>query len=153
MGVLPRHRRHDMKSWKAALGVGLACTACCALPVLGSASALTAGSVALASVGSAFVACTGEFVPLALIAALVAGVGAWQWRQRKQRSTVDVSSGSCACGETTDVAPACRLLSRLQSQPTEHTDAVAHQPTSPIPASGQDMAPSKSCGCSPGTCA
>lgn len=142
-----------MKSWKAALGVGLACTACCALPVLGSASALTAGSAALASVGSAFVACASEFVPLVLIAALVTGVGAWRWRQRKQRSTVEVSSGSCACAETTDFAPACRLPSRLQSPPAEHTDAVAHRTTNPIPTSGQDMAPSKSCGCSPGTCA
>ena len=142
-----------MKSWKAAVGVGLACTACCALPVLGSASALPAGAAALASVGSAFAACAGEFVLLALIAVLVTGVGAWRWRQRKQRSTVDVSSGSCACGETTDVAPTCRLPSRLQSQPTEHTDAVAYQPTSTIPTSGQNMAESKSCGCSPGTCA
>ena len=142
-----------MKSWKATVGVGFACTACCALPVLGSASALTAGSAALASVGSAFVACAGEFGPLALIAVLVTGVSAWRWRQRKQRSTVVASSGSCACAETTDVAPACRLPSRLQSQPTEHTDAVAHRTTNPIPMLGQDMTPSKSCGCSPDACA
>lgn len=88
-----------MKPWKAALGVGVACAACCAVPLLGGAAALTAGSATLAAAGSALLACADEFAPLAIaLLALAAGGGAAiLWRKRAQRLTQVASScgGSC----------------------------------------------------------
>lgn len=84
-----------MKPWKVALGLGAACAACCAVPLLGGVAALTIGSASLAAAGSALLACADEFAPLAWglfgLAALVAAA-AW-WRKRRQ------SRNYCVPGE------------------------------------------------------
>ncbi|WOB10226.1 LPXTG cell wall anchor domain-containing protein [Piscinibacter gummiphilus] len=97
-----------MKSWKAALGVGAACAACCAVPLLGGAATLAAGSASLAAVGSALLACADELLPLAfaLLGLAALGAAAVLWRRRKTRLTapacalpVDEQPGrkACAC--------------------------------------------------------
>ncbi len=82
-----------MKSWKAALGLGAACAACCAIPLLGIAGGLTA-------FGSALLACADEMLPLAavLLAVAVAAAGAWWWRRRR-------ASRSAGCGCASPCAP------------------------------------------------
>lgn len=87
-----------MKPWKTAVGVGAACAACCAVPLLGGAAALTIGSASLAAAGSALLACADEFAPLAwalfALAAVVAG--AVLWRRKRQRRNY------CVPGEAVD---------------------------------------------------
>lgn len=99
MGVVPRHRRHDMKMWKAGLGVGVACAACCAVPLLGGAAALAAGSATLAAMGSALLACADEFIALALglLALAAVGVGLVLYRRRRLGPTPTAASCSGAC--------------------------------------------------------
>lgn len=76
-----------MQTWKVMLGLGVACAACCALPLLGIAGALAASA-------SALWACAGELLPVAIalgaVAATIAGAGAWQ-RRRAARSR------ACGC--------------------------------------------------------
>lgn len=89
MGVVPKHRKHRMRSWKAVLGAGAACAACCAVPLFGGAAALTAGATAVAAAGTALLACIDEFLPLALVLLALAAVGGglnW-WRRRAARPT------------------------------------------------------------------
>ena len=76
-----------MKSWKIVLGLGTACAACCAIPLLGLAGGL-------AAFGSALVACADEFLPAAtVLLAVAAGLaGVWLWR-RRQASRRD----GCGC--------------------------------------------------------
>lgn len=85
-----------MKPWKAALGLGAACAACCAVPLLGGAAALTAGSASLAAVGSALLACADELAPLAFALLGLAAVGgaAILWAQRRRRAHFAASSCS-----------------------------------------------------------
>lgn len=77
-----------MQAWKMVLGLGTACAACCALPLLGTAGALAASA-------SALWACAAELLPvaiaLAVVAALVAGAGVWQ-RCRAARSACGCAS-------------------------------------------------------------
>ena len=86
-----------MKSWKVLFGVGGACAACCALPLVGGVAALSAGS-------SALVACVDGLAPAAWAAALaVFGGGVWWWRRQSQRS-------ACGCGSTDEgTPPQCRI--------------------------------------------
>lgn len=90
-----------MKPWKAALGIGAACAACCAVPLLGGAAVLTAGSASLAAAGSALLACADELAPLAFgMLALAAAVGCvilWRRRQRQAPSALQVTAPK-ACG-------------------------------------------------------
>lgn len=65
----------DMKSWKAVLGIGAACAACCAVPLFGGVAALAAGTTALAATGSALLACADEFLPLAVVLLMLATLG------------------------------------------------------------------------------
>lgn len=89
-----------MKPWKVALGLGAACAACCAIPLLGIAGGL-------AAFGSALWACADEFLPaaavLAVIAAVLVGV-AW-WKRHKA-----AHAARCACVEAcpTEAQHACR---------------------------------------------
>lgn len=87
-----------MKSWKAVLGVGAACAACCAVPLWVGGTALTAGSATLATAGAALLACTDELLPLAfgLLALAAVGGGTILW-WRKQRHALATSSCSGAC--------------------------------------------------------
>jgi hypothetical protein len=76
-----------MQPWKVVLGLGAACAACCALPLLGIAGALAASA-------SALWARVAELLPVAIalgaVAAVVAGVGVWQ-RRRAARGS------ACGC--------------------------------------------------------
>jgi uncharacterized iron-regulated membrane protein len=75
-----------MSPWKAVLGVGAACAACCAIPLVGGVAALTAGTTVLATAGSALLACADEFVPFATGLLVLAGVsGAVTWWARRRR--------------------------------------------------------------------
>jgi hypothetical protein len=76
-----------MKSWKVMLGLGAACAACCAIPLLGLAGGL-------AALGSALAACADDLLPLAgaLLAAALALAAAWGWRRRQARR-----NAACAC--------------------------------------------------------
>lgn len=76
-----------MRPWKAVVGVGAACAVCCAVPLVGGAAALTAGSTALAALGSTLLACADEFLPMAgvLLALAAAGGGLVWWRRRAAR--------------------------------------------------------------------
>lgn len=91
-----------MKLWKAGLGVGVACAACCAVPLLGGAAALAGGSATLAATGAVLLACAGEFIPLALalLALAAVDVGVILYRRRRQGTapTAKSSSGACNAG-------------------------------------------------------
>jgi hypothetical protein len=80
-----------MKPWKAVLGLGAACAACCALPLLGMASGL-------AAFGSVLAACADELVPLAaiLLATALALVGARWWRHRRAAKAACECSTACS---------------------------------------------------------
>ena len=89
-----------MKPWKAALGVGAACAVCCAVPLVGGAAALAAGSTALSAVGATLLACADESLPLggALLAlAAVGGAMIW-WRRRAIRKAQTPAGCGGACG-------------------------------------------------------
>ena len=77
-----------MRSWKAVLGLGAACAACCAIPLLGLAGGF-------AAVGSFLAACADELPPAAavLLAIAAALAGVWWWRRRH-------AARSAACGCT-----------------------------------------------------
>lgn len=76
-----------MKPWKAVLGLGAACAACCAIPLLGM-------SAGLAAFGSALAACADELLPAAfvLIAIALALAGWWLIRRRQAAKL-----SACAC--------------------------------------------------------
>lgn len=77
-----------MRPWKAVLGIGAACAACCAIPLAGGVAALAAGSTTLLAAGSALLVSTDEYVPVAAVAmtlGLAAGLGALWWRRRLAR--------------------------------------------------------------------
>lgn len=75
------------KPWKLLLGLGLACAACCAIPLLGIAGGM-------AALGASLWACADEFIPAALILLAFAGAaGALHfWRRRRS-----ASQPSCGC--------------------------------------------------------
>lgn len=76
-----------MRTWKVLLGLGAACAACCAIPLLG----LVGGAAAFAS---AMWACADEFSPLAVVLGLIAAAlaGSWWWRKR-----LSARLGPCGC--------------------------------------------------------
>lgn len=76
-----------MKPWKAVLGLGAACAACCAIPLLGM-------SAGLAAFGSALVACADELLPaaFALIAIALVLAGVWLIRRRQA-----AKQAACSC--------------------------------------------------------
>lgn len=82
-----------MKSWRVLLGVGAACAACCALPLVG-------GVATLATTASALLACADELAPLAWAAAGVALVAGalWFWRRQAARRAASCGCGPAACG-------------------------------------------------------
>lgn len=79
-----------MSSWKVMLGLGAACAACCAIPLLGVAGGLAASA-------SALWACADEFVPeaIALGAIAAALAGLWFWRRHRA-----ARSSACGCAAT-----------------------------------------------------
>jgi hypothetical protein len=86
-----------MKSWKTALGLGAACAACCAIPLLGAAGGLAALATALA-------ACADELLPAVglLLGLAVAVAGLWWYRRQARRNA------PCACTDTCAAQPGCR---------------------------------------------
>jgi len=81
-----------MKAWKVMLGLGAACAACCAVPLLGVAGGL-------AALASALWACADEFVPAAIALGVIAAVLAWRWlwtRHRAARNTGCGCASSCS---------------------------------------------------------
>jgi hypothetical protein len=76
-----------MQIWKVMLGLGAACAACCALPLLGIAGGLAASA-------SALWACAGELAPVAIAlgAVAVAVLGTWAWLRRRA-----ARSSACGC--------------------------------------------------------
>lgn len=89
-----------MKPWKLALGLGAACAACCAIPLLGIAGGL-------AAFGSALWACADEFLPAAAVLAVIALglLGALWWKRRDA-----AHRAKCECAEacSTEAQHACR---------------------------------------------
>lgn len=79
-----------MKSWKLMLSLGVACAACCALPLLGVAGGL-------AAFASALWACADEFIPAAVVLSAIAVslAGLWWWQRRR-----GIQSSSCGCATT-----------------------------------------------------
>lgn len=82
-----------MKPWKVMLGAGVACAACCAIPLLGVAGWL-------AMFASALWACAGEFLPAAIVLGVVTAAlaGLWWWRLRAVRSSSCACATSCSTG-------------------------------------------------------
>lgn len=79
-----------MKTWKAALGLGAACAACCAVPLIGGTAAFAAGSTAVAALGAALAVCVGELALMALgLAALIFGSVVFT-RQRRRATLPDL---------------------------------------------------------------
>lgn len=76
-----------MRPWKVMLGLGVACAACCAVPLLGAAGGL-------AVFASALWACADEFIPAAIVLGVIATAlgGLWWWQRRRA-----VRSSSCGC--------------------------------------------------------
>ncbi|MGS5087281.1 hypothetical protein ACVC7V_12350 [Hydrogenophaga sp. A37] len=116
-----------MKLWKAALGVGAACAACCAVPLLGGAAALTIGSASMAATGSALLAYADEFAPLAFVLLALASVGGGLifWRRHQQRAE-----------------PPHRVAQDHEMQ----------NPACALPIGATQDAEQKACGCAPGAC-
>jgi len=84
-----------MRPWKQMLALGVACAACCAIPLLGVAGGL-------AAFASALWACADELVPeaIALGAVAAALAGLWFWgKHRAPRS----SACGCASSSSTEV--------------------------------------------------
>lgn len=76
------------------LGLGLACLACCAIPLLGAAGGL-------AALVSALWACADEFVPEAIVLSIAAAAFAGLWIWKRSRATCDTACGcsqSCSTG-------------------------------------------------------
>ena len=95
-----------MKSWRVVLGLGVACAACCAVPLLGLAGGL-------AATGSALAACADELLPLgaALLAVALALAAVWEWRRRQARRYT-----ACACANSCATrASACQPLNGSQA--------------------------------------
>lgn len=82
-----------MRPWKAVLGVGAACAACCAIPLAGGVAALAAGSTTLLATGSAVFIAADEFMPAAAIAMSMGlgGLSVWWWRRRVARQAASCS--------------------------------------------------------------
>lgn len=83
-----------MKPWKAILGLGAACAACCAVPLAGGLAALLTTSTALAATGSALLACASEFIlPASVLGGLgLLGLALWAWRRHATKN-----QAACGC--------------------------------------------------------
>lgn len=90
-----------MTPWKLLLGLGAACAACCAIP-------LVAATGGIALFGSALLAHLEAFVPASLLLATGAGAvvvaGLWWMRKRRASSRPGCGSGGACAKEMTDAA-------------------------------------------------
>jgi len=90
-----------MKPWKAILGMGAACVACCTVPLLAGAAGFTAASATLAAAGAAMLRCAEELKPLAFVLLVVAGLvvggaGATQWLRHSPPKDASTAK-PCGC--------------------------------------------------------
>lgn len=116
-----------MRPWKAVLGIGAACAACCAMPLVGGVAAPSAGTAALAASGSALLTGSEEFAPFGTGLLVLAGVGgAITW-----------------CGPLAATEPRARS-GRSCGSHAMPGGAALPQVVGP--------SPRKACGCNPGTC-
>ena len=77
-----------MKSWKTLLGIGLACAACCAMPLIAAGASVVAGGLWLAGAET--------LVITALLLAVM--LAAWAWRRRRAACRTDEACGcDAAC--------------------------------------------------------
>lgn len=74
--------------WKIALGLGVACAACCVIPVT-----MVAGGLGLIGLSS------GNAVGIAIGAALLGATGIVYWVQRRRAAALQscATDGSCGC--------------------------------------------------------
>lgn len=113
-----------MRPWKPVLGVGAACAACCAVPLVGGIASWTVGTSALAAAASALLACADEVAPLAaglLAVAVVVGVAAW-WLRRVQRVRTSAqerggSPAQCQLGQASPSASGPTPIKACGCQP------------------------------------
>lgn len=87
-----------MKPWKAVLGVGAACAACCAVPLIGGTAAFAAGSTAVAALGAVLAACAGEHALMALALVAVIFGGVMFARQRRRAVPPTPAAAGCSGG-------------------------------------------------------
>jgi UDP-N-acetylmuramyl pentapeptide phosphotransferase/UDP-N-acetylglucosamine-1-phosphate transferase len=75
-----------MTPWKAALGLGAVCAACCAVPLLGGVATLALGTASLAALASVLLAWEDTLTPLAwaMLAIAAVGAGVALWRRKRQ---------------------------------------------------------------------
>jgi|APMI01.1.fsa_nt_gi hypothetical protein len=85
-----------MKPLKVVLGLGAACAACCAIPLLG----LSAG---FAAFGSTLAACADELLPAALVLLVVALGLAGTWLVRRRQAA---KRAPCACAASSQTGGA-----------------------------------------------
>ncbi len=86
-----------MRPWKVMLGLGAACAACCAIPLVGLAGGF-------AAFGSALWACADEFVPVTIVlGAVAAGLAAVWWRRKRERAR----TGTCGCKTACSIEGEC----------------------------------------------
>jgi hypothetical protein len=83
-----------MRQWKVMLGLGVACAACCAIPLLGVAGGLAAFASVLWACADEFVS---EAIALGVVAAVLAGLWFWS-RHRAARSSACGCAPSSATG-------------------------------------------------------
>ncbi|MGQ3053046.1 MAG: hypothetical protein ACT6S0_14795 [Roseateles sp.] len=83
-----------MKTWKLTLGLGAACAACCAIPLIAAAGGL-------AALGGVLVACADELLPFAGALVLLAGAafGVYWWKRRRALRT-----STCGCAASCTAA-------------------------------------------------
>jgi len=95
--AVPPVKGDEMRFWKAVLGIGAACAACCTAPVAGGIGALVAGgATTLAAARAAMLPCVDELAPLSgMLFVIAAGAGAMTlWKLRRPRASRPTS----ACG-------------------------------------------------------
>lgn len=88
-----------MSPWKAALGVGAACAACCALPVLGLAGGAAASGALSGALSAAWL--DAPWWVGVIVSSLVLTVGAgWFWQRRRAQR-----AAACDCADSCSATP------------------------------------------------
>lgn len=88
-----------MKNWKIGLGLGVACAACCAIPLLGAAGGL-------AALGTAIWACADELGLIVLAVGVVSAAAFVLWRMHRRRCQPSEAGCDCSSSCSTGSTPA-----------------------------------------------
>ena len=99
-----------MSPWKAAFGLGAACVACCALPLLGLAGGATATGALTGWISAYGFNSPGWVITIVSVAglALSLALGAAWRRQRQRRQASQAASCDCTGSCATTPATTCR---------------------------------------------